>query len=87
MLFLSQEHFQVECLSSTRCRYAIFACVVLKRVHVHSLFTFETVFFPERLPLIDSNKQLNQQSSLLNCILCQINMRKSFYLFLFLISY
>ena len=42
----------------------IFACVVLRKVHmprhVHSLFTLETVGFPECLLFLDSNKQLNQ---------------------------
>ena len=38
----------------------IFACVVLRKVHVHSLFTLETVGFPECLLLLDSDKQLNQ---------------------------
>ena len=56
-LFLSQEHFrgQVECLSSNRCRYTIFACVVLRKVTVHSLFTFTTVGFPECLLFLDSD--------------------------------
>ena len=38
----------------------IFACVVLRKVHVHSLFTFETVVFPECLLFLDSDKKLNQ---------------------------
>ena len=38
----------------------IFACVVLRKVHVHSLFTLETVGFPECLLFLDSDKQLNQ---------------------------
>ena len=31
----------------------IFACVVLRKVHVHSLFTLETVGFPECLLFLD----------------------------------
>ena len=38
----------------------IFACAVLRKVHAHKLFTLETVGFPERLLLLDSDKQLNQ---------------------------
>ena len=38
----------------------IFACVVLRKMHVHSLFTLETVGFPECLLFLDSDKQLNQ---------------------------
>ena len=38
----------------------IIACVVLRKVHVHSLFTLETVGFPEYLLFLDSNKRLNQ---------------------------
>ena len=38
----------------------IFACIVLRKMHVHSLFTLETVGFPERLLILDSDKQLNQ---------------------------
>ena len=38
----------------------VFACVVLRKVHVHSLFTLETVSFPECLLFLDSDKQLNQ---------------------------
>ena len=37
----------------------IFASVVLRKVHVHSLFTLETVGFPECLLFLDSDKQLN----------------------------
>ena len=33
----------------------IFACVVLRKVHVHSLFTSETVGFPECLLFFDSD--------------------------------
>ena len=36
----------------------IFACVVLRKAQVHSLFTLET--FPECLLFLDSDKQLNQ---------------------------
>ena len=36
----------------------IFACVVLRKVHVHSLFT--TVGFPECLLFLDLDKRLNQ---------------------------
>ena len=39
---------------------SIFACVVLRKVHVHSLFTLKTMGFPECLLLLDSDKQLNQ---------------------------
>ena len=38
----------------------IFACVVLIKVHVHSLFTLETVGFLECLLFLDSDKRLNQ---------------------------
>ena len=38
----------------------IFACVVLRKVHVHSLFTLETMGFPVGLLCLDSDKQLNQ---------------------------
>ena len=40
----------------------IFACVVLRKVHVYSLFTLETVGFPECLLFLDSDhsEQLNQ---------------------------
>ena len=38
----------------------VFACVVLRKVHVHSLFTLETVDFPECLLFLDSAKQFNQ---------------------------
>ena len=38
----------------------LFACVVFRKVHVHSLFTLETVGFPGRLLFLDSDKQLNQ---------------------------
>ena len=44
----------------------IFACVVLKKMHMHSLFTLETVGFPECLLFLDSDKQLNQLCSLFN---------------------
>ena len=37
-----------------------FACLVLRKVHVHSLFTLKTVGFPEYLLFLDSDKQLNQ---------------------------
>ena len=33
----------------------IFACIVLRKVHVHSLFTLETVGFPECLLFLDSD--------------------------------
>ena len=39
----------------------IFACVVLRKVHVHSLFTLETVGFPECLLFLDSDKGLNKK--------------------------
>ena len=39
----------------------IFARVVLRKVHMHSLFTLETVGFPECLLFLDSDKQLNQK--------------------------
>ena len=38
----------------------IFAGVVLRKVHVHSLFTLETVGFPECLLVLDSDKQSNR---------------------------
>ena len=38
----------------------IFACVVLRKVHVHSLFTLETIGFPECLLFLDCYKQVNQ---------------------------
>ena len=38
----------------------IFVCVVLRKVHVHSLFTLKTVCFPKCLLFLDSDKQLNQ---------------------------
>ena len=38
----------------------ICACVVLRKVHVHSVFMLETVGFPECLLFLDSDKQLNQ---------------------------
>ena len=38
----------------------ILACVVLRKMQVHSLFTLETVGFPECLLYLDSDKQLNQ---------------------------
>ena len=38
----------------------IFVCVVLRKVHVHSLFTLGTLGFPECLLFLDSDKQLNQ---------------------------
>ena len=38
----------------------IFACVVLRKVYVHSLFALETVGFPECLLFLDSGKQLSQ---------------------------
>ena len=37
----------------------IFACLVLRKVHVHSVFTLETVGFPERLLFLDSDKRFN----------------------------
>ena len=43
-----QFHFNNTCL---RC---------FEKVHVHSLFTLETVGFPECLLFLDSDKQLNQ---------------------------
>ena len=49
----------------------IFACVVLRKVHVHSLFTLETVGFPECLLFLDTDKQLNQECSLLKFSICQ----------------
>ena len=46
---------------------SIFACVVLRKVLVHALFTLETVGFPECLLFLDSDKQCSQSScSLLN---------------------
>ena len=38
----------------------IFACVGLRKVHVHSLFTLKTVGFPECLLFLESDKRLNQ---------------------------
>ena len=38
----------------------IFARVVLRKVHVHSLLTLETVGFPACLLFLVSDKQLNQ---------------------------
>ena len=38
----------------------IYACVVLRKVHVHSLFTLEKVGSPECLLFLDSDKRLNQ---------------------------
>ena len=38
----------------------IFACFVLRKVHVHSMVTLETVGFPECLLFLDSDKQSNQ---------------------------
>ena len=38
----------------------IFACVVLRKMHVQSLCTLETVGFPECLLFLDSDKQLNK---------------------------
>ena len=38
----------------------IFACVVLRKAHVHSLFTLETAGFPQCLLFSDSDKRLNQ---------------------------
>ena len=38
----------------------IFARVVLRKVHVQSSFTLETVGFLECLLFLDSDKQLNQ---------------------------
>ena len=35
----------------------IFACVVLRKGHVHSLFKLETVGFTECLLFLDSDKQ------------------------------
>ena len=69
-LFLSQEHFrgQVECLSSNpgikqvpvyNFISLIFACVVLRKVRGHSLFTFETLGFPECLLFLDYNNNNN----------------------------
>ena len=37
----------------------IFACVVLRKVHVHSLFTLKTVDFSECLLFLDSDKRVN----------------------------
>ena len=37
----------------------IFDCVVLRKVHVYSLFTLETVGFPDCLLFLDSDKRLN----------------------------
>ena len=36
----------------------IFACIVLRKVHVHSLFTLETVDFPEGLLFFNSEKTI-----------------------------
>ena len=44
----------------------IFACVVLGKVYVYSLFTLKTVGFPETLVFLDSDKHLNKYCSLLN---------------------
>ena len=38
----------------------IFACVVLRKVHVHLSFTLETVGFPKCLLFLNSDKPLNQ---------------------------
>ena len=38
----------------------IFACVIMRKVHVHSLFTLETLGFSVCLLFLDSDKQLNQ---------------------------
>ena len=58
-------------------RPLIVACVVLRKVHVHSLFTLETVGFPECLLFLDSDKQLNQYCNLLNfSIFCASFVRK-----------
>ena len=35
-------------------------CVVLRKVHVHSLFTLETVCFPECLLFLDSDERSSQ---------------------------
>ena len=37
----------------------IFACVVLRKVHVHSLYTLETVGFPECFLFLDADKRLH----------------------------
>ena len=34
----------------------VFACVVLRKVHAHSLFKLETVGFPDCLLFLDSDK-------------------------------
>ena len=38
----------------------IFACVVLRKLHVRSLFTLQTAGFPECMLFLDSDKRLNQ---------------------------
>ena len=38
----------------------IFACVVLRKVQVHSLFMLDTGGFPECLLFLDAAKQINQ---------------------------
>ena len=38
----------------------IIACTVLRKVHVHSLFTLETAGFLQCLLFLDSDKQVNQ---------------------------
>ena len=38
----------------------IFACVAWRNVHVPSLFTLETVGFPECLLFLDTDKRSNQ---------------------------
>ena len=38
----------------------IFVCVCLRKVRVHSLFTLETVVFPECLLFLDSDKSIMQ---------------------------
>ena len=40
--------------------FLIFACVVLRKMHVHSLLMLETLGFPGCLLFLDSDKQLNQ---------------------------
>ena len=61
-LFLSPEHIrgQVEYVPVCNLILMIFSCVVLRKLHVHLLFTLETVGFPECLLFLDSDKQLNQ---------------------------
>ena len=59
----------------------IFAYVVLKKVHLHALFTLETVGFPEFLLFLDSDKRLKSimhfvKFQQLLCTVCQKNMRK-----------